>query len=103
MPNETITQPKEQEKNILLNTMSRRPDILIHDKQGNPVMIIECKAPDVKVSQDAFDQIARYNSVLRVPYLVVTNGMQHFCCLMDYSNSSYRFTEDIPDYPEMTG
>ncbi|MEA1898853.1 MAG: type I restriction enzyme HsdR N-terminal domain-containing protein [Bacteroidota bacterium] len=91
------------EKTLLMNTMSRRPDILIHDKQGNPVMIIECKAPEVKISQDTFDQIARYNSVLRVPYLVVTNGMQHFCCLMDYPNSSYRFIEDIPDYPDMTG
>jgi hypothetical protein len=86
------------EKKLILNTMTRRPDILIHDRQGNPLMIIECKAPEVKISQDTFDQVARYNSVIRVPYLVVTNGLQHYCCLMDYNRQTYKYLEDIPDY-----
>ncbi len=90
------------EKKIIMNTMTRRPDILVHDKQGVPVMIVECKAPEVKISQDTFDQVARYNSVLKVPYLVVTNGLQHFCCKMDYDNDSYNFLKDIPDYGELT-
>jgi hypothetical protein len=89
------------EKKIIMNSMSRRPDILIHDRQGKAIMIVECKAPEVKISQDTFDQVARYNSVIRVPYLVVTNGLQHYCCRMDYDNSSYDFLEDIPAYAEM--
>jgi len=89
------------EKQIIMNTMARRPDILIHNKQGEPILIVECKAPEVEVTQDAFDQIARYNSVLKVPYLIVTNGIRHYCCLMDYRDNTYRFLEDIPDYDEM--
>jgi len=90
------------EKQLIMNKMSRRPDILIHDKQGKPVMIVECKAPEVNITQDTFDQVARYNSVLSVQYLVVTNGLQHFCCQMDYQRNTYRFLEDIPEYDEMT-
>lgn len=86
------------EKKIVMNSMSRRPDILIHDRLANPLMIVECKAPEVKISQDTFDQVARYNSVLKVPFLAVTNGLQHYCCQMDYENDTYRFLEDIPDY-----
>ena len=89
------------EKKIIMNTMSRRPDILVHDRQGEPVMIVECKAPDVNISQDTFDQIARYNSVINAPYLVVTNGLQHYCCHMKYADNSYQFLEDIPDYYDM--
>jgi len=89
------------EKQIIMNTMARRPDILIHNKQGEPILIVECKAPEVDITQDAFDQIARYNSVLKVPYLIVTNGIRHYCCLMDYRDNTYRFLEDIPDYDEM--
>jgi hypothetical protein len=89
------------EKKLIINTLSRRPDILIHDRNGNPLMIIECKSPDVKISQDTFDQVARYNSVLNVPYIVVSNGIQHFCCRMEYSSNSYQFLEEIPDYAEM--
>ncbi|MCK4569900.1 MAG: type I restriction enzyme HsdR N-terminal domain-containing protein [Bacteroidales bacterium] len=89
------------EKKLIMNRMSRRPDILVHDKQGEAVMIVECKASEIKITQDTFDQLARYNSVLKVPYLVVTNGMQHYCCRMDYQGNTYRFLEDIPEYKEM--
>ena len=90
------------EKKLIMNKMSRRPDILIHNRQGEAVMIVECKAPEVNITQDTFDQVARYNSVLSVQYLVVTNGLQHFCCQMDYQGNTYRFMEDIPEYNEMT-
>jgi len=89
------------EKQLVMNTMTRRPDVLIHDKYGKPVMIIECKAPDIKIAQNTFDQIARYNSVVRVPYLMVTNGLKHYCCMMDYENNNYIFLKDIPSYDEM--
>ncbi len=91
------------EKQIKMNKMARRPDILVHDKQGVPIMIVECKAPEIEISQDTFDQIARYNSVLKVPFLVVTNGMSHYCCEMYYNKNTYRFLQDIPEYHEMTG
>lgn len=90
------------EKKIVMNRMDRRPDILVHSKQGKPIMIVECKAPEVKISQDVFDQIARYNSVLNAPYLVVTNGLQHFCCLMDPDENTYRYLEEVPDYDEIS-
>lgn len=89
------------EKQIVFNTMTRRPDILVYDQIGKPVLIVECKAHDVEISQDTFDQIARYNSVIKSPYLVVTNGMKHYCCKMDHDRNSYRFLEDIPDYEDM--
>ena len=90
------------EKKIIMNTMKRRPDILLYDNKGKPVMIVECKAPEVTISQDTFDQIARYNSVIRAPYLVVTNGLKHYCCLMDHQHNSYQFLEEIPDYSKLT-
>jgi hypothetical protein len=89
------------EKKIIFNTMVRRPDILLYNNKGLPLLIVECKAPEVEINQSAFDQIARYNSVIKAPYLVVTNGMKHYCCKMDHDNNSYRFLEDIPDYEEM--
>lgn len=90
------------EKKIIMNTMTRRPDILVYDKKFDPVMIVECKAPEVKISQDTFDQIARYNSVIRAPYLVVTNGLKLYCCKMDHEDNSYQFLEDVPDYADVT-
>ncbi len=78
------------------NQLQKRADILVYDKQANPYLLVECKAPEVKISQDTFDQIARYNMAFKVKYLVVTNGMSHFCCLMDYTKNSYQFLESIP-------
>ncbi len=89
------------EKNIRMNSMSRRPDIVVHSRSADPLMIVECKAPELKLSQAAFDQAARYNSVLKVPYLVVTNGLQHYCCRMEEGGHEWRFLPDIPDYGEM--
>lgn len=80
------------------NRMKKRGDVVIYNKSGEPVVIVECKAPDVKITQDAFDQIARYNMALKVKYLIVTNGLIHYCCLMDYEKKSYAFLEEIPLY-----
>lgn len=84
------------EAGLKYNQMQKRMDVLVYDKQGSPHLMVECKAPEVKITQDVFDQIARYNMVFKVKYLVVTNGMNHFCCLMDYTNNSYNFLEGIP-------
>lgn len=83
------------------NNMQKRADILCFDQQGNPLLLVECKAASVKLDQKVFDQIARYNFSLRVPYLIVTNGMQHYCCLMDYEANSYLFIKEIPAFKEI--
>ena len=64
-------------------------------------MIVEYKAPDVAITQAVFDQIMRYNMVLRADYLVVSNGLQHYCCQIDYVHGTYRFLSDIPAYLEL--
>lgn len=85
------------EKSLKVNTLNRRLDILIYDKSVAPFMLIECKAPSVKIDQSTFEQIARYNLPLQVPYLVVTNGMTTYCCKMDYQNESFEFLKELPD------
>ena len=89
------------EMSLKLNGMSRRSDVVVHNTNGVPRLIVECKAPEVKITQAAFDQIARYNMVLRVDFLVVTNGYQHFCCQLDYERNSYRFLEGLPNWEEL--
>ena len=86
------------EKMVKYNALKTRADIVIYNKKGIPSVIVECKAPNVKITQDAFNQIAKYNYRLRVKYLVVTNGMRHFCCEMDYENNKIAFLVEIPEY-----
>ena len=86
------------EKMVKYNSLKTRADILIYNREGMPSVIVECKAPNLKITQDAFNQIAKYNYKLRVKYLVVTNGLKHFCCDMDYENNKITFLEEIPEY-----
>ena len=86
------------EKQLLINNRKKRTDIVIYCKEGTPHIIVECKAPQIKISQDTFDQIARYNLKLKATYLVLTNGIQHYYCKMDFNNETYIFLKDIPDY-----
>lgn len=86
------------EVSIKLNDTSRRCDTVVFRKDGSPSMVVEYKAPTVPISQNVFDQIARYNMVLRSRYLIVSNGLHHYCCLMDYDNDSYRFIPEIPKW-----
>ena len=86
------------EKQIKLGKLIKRCDILLFDRKGQPSAIVECKAPQVKIGQETFDQIARYNMGLRAKYLVVTNGMQHYCCLMDHKAETFVFIEELPEY-----
>jgi hypothetical protein len=78
--------------------MKRRADIVVYDRQGKPALMVECKAPVVEVRQAAFDQVARYNTVVKARYLVVTNGLMHYCCAIDRAAHSYRFIETLPPY-----
>ena len=86
------------EKEIKVNNLKKRFDILIFNKMGKHEIIVECKSPKIKISQDTFDQIARYNLQLKAKYLVVTNGLQHYYCKMDFENQQYVFLENIPEY-----
>ncbi|HCY97758.1 MAG TPA: restriction endonuclease subunit R [Polaribacter sp.] len=86
------------EKQVLVNNLKKRSDILVFNKDGNPEIIVECKAPKIKITQATFDQIARYNSKLRANFLVVTNGLSHFYCKMDFEKETYLFLKEIPDY-----
>ena len=86
------------EQMVKYDSLKTRADIVIYNLEGKPNVIVECKAPEVKITQDTFNQIAKYNSQLKVKYLIVTNGMKHFCCQMDYENNKITFLEDLPDY-----
>ena len=79
-----------------------RCDSILYNKDAKPQMIIEYKAPTVSVTQRVFNQISVYNLLLHVDYLVVSNGIQHYCCKMDYESQTYRFLDDIPDYEALT-
>lgn len=86
------------EKQLTINKRKKRTDILVFNKKGKPEIIVECKAPQIKITQDTFDQIARYNLKLKANYLIVTNGLEHYYCKMDFENETYIFLKDIPDY-----
>ena len=86
------------EKLVKYNGMQTRADIVLCDLQGKPNIIVECKSPDQKINQATFNQIAKYNYQLKANFLVVTNGIKHFCCKMDYAKSSIQFLEAIPLY-----
>ena len=80
----------------------RRADVIVHDRQGDPLLLVECKAPRVSIDQDAFDQCARYNIVLGAPYLVVTNGQTHYACAIDFEARHYTFLDDLSPYEQLT-
>ena len=78
-----------------------RCDSLLYNTDLQPQMIIEYKAPHIELTQRVFDQITAYNFLLHVDYLVISNGLQHFCCRMDYENREYSFLRNIPDYKDL--
>ncbi len=86
------------EKQCLVNNLIKRTDILVFDKTGAHDIIVECKAMHVKINQDVFDQIARYNMTLNAKYLVVTNGLEHYYCQMDHKLQRYNFLKELPNY-----
>ena len=86
------------EKQLILNNQKKRTDIVAFSNLGNPLLIVECKAPTIKINQDTFDQIARYNMQLNSEFLLLTNGLNHYCCKMDHKNQEYQFLSDIPNY-----
>jgi hypothetical protein len=86
------------EKQIQVHNTSKRYDIVVFKPDGSIQLVVECKAPEISISQETFDQVARYNFVLQANYLMVTNGLTHFYCVMDYKESRYHFLEALPPY-----
>lgn len=86
---------------VNLNNQKKRCDTVVYNKDLSPVVIVEYKAPNIVISQSVFDQIARYNLVLRVDYLIVSNGMEHYCCRVDYDTQSYVYLPDVPAYSDI--
>jgi hypothetical protein len=80
------------------NGIARRSDIVVFNTSGQKILMVECKAPGVEITQKVFDQIARYNITHRSPVLAVSNGLQHYYCFIDFTDSSYRFIEELPAY-----
>lgn len=89
------------EVQVQLHGTRKRCDTVLYRRDLTARMIMEYKAPEIAITQKVFDQITRYNMVLKVDYLIVSNGRQHYCCRMDYEHNSYRFLPDIPEYGEL--
>ncbi|WP_457610716.1 type I restriction enzyme HsdR N-terminal domain-containing protein [Lutibacter sp.] len=86
------------EKQLTINNLTKRTDILVFNSEGTPEIIVECKAPSIKITQHTFDQIARYNLKLNANYLIVSNGIKHYYCKMDFLKKEYVFLDTIPNY-----
>lgn len=86
------------EGGLKFNGMAKRSDILVYNRNGEKQLLIECKAPAVKITQAVFDQIARYNFVHRVPLLAVTNGLEHYFCRIDFEKETYAFLAGLPEF-----
>ena len=83
---------------VKVNNNPQRADLIIFDRSGTPLLVAEFKAPEVRIDQKAFDQIVRYNMQLKVPFLIVSNGLQHFCCKINYEDNSYEFLPEVPEF-----
>lgn len=86
------------EKIVKINGLNKRYDIVVFKPNGSILLLVECKAPGVTISQNTFDQIARYNMSLNAVYMMVTNGLNHYFCQMDYEQEKYSFLQDLPEY-----
>jgi predicted type IV restriction endonuclease len=86
------------EKVLMVNGLRKRYDVVVFNPDGSIFVLVECKAPEIKTSQATFDQIARYNMTLKAEFLMVTNGLNHYFCLMDFENEKYEFLRELPNY-----
>ena len=90
------------EKKLSVNGLTKRYDVVVYSKKGVVLLVVECKAPNVTITQQTFDQIARYNLSLKAQYLMVTNGITHYYCQTDYNQYKYIFLADLPHYNDLT-
>ncbi len=86
------------EKELKIYNLKKRADIVLYNPKQKVQLLVECKAPQVQISQKTFDQIARYNMKFHSDYLIVTNGKEHYCCRMNNTDKTYQFVRNIPEY-----
>lgn len=86
------------EGGLELNSLKKRFDALVYNNAGQPVLLVECKAPGVKLTQAVFDQAARYNMAFKVEYLFISNGLEHYCCQIDFDKENITFLDNVPQY-----
>ncbi|MBF6642320.1 type I restriction enzyme HsdR N-terminal domain-containing protein [Flavobacterium sp. J49] len=89
------------EKLIKINDINKRYDVVVFQPNGAIFLLIECKAPDVTITQNTFDQIARYNLKLNAKYLMITNGLNHYFCQMDFEKEQYNFLKELPEFTNL--
>ncbi len=89
------------EKSLKINGRLKRTDIVQYDHLGKPFLIVECKAPHIKITPNVFHQAAMYNLQLKVKYIILTNGIQFFCCKLNYNKNSFDFITDLPNYDQL--
>ncbi|MEO8066072.1 MAG: type I restriction enzyme HsdR N-terminal domain-containing protein [Flavobacteriales bacterium] len=89
------------EQELTLNALSKRADIVVHDDRGKPLALVECKAPNVRIDQGTFEQATRYNIVFKVRWLLLTNGMKHYCFMVNHASGEVKSAPLIPTYHEM--
>ena len=89
------------EKQLSMNGMKKRCDAILYNEDALPILIIELKAPTVKITQSTFDQVAVYNAKLKVDFFMISNGIEHYCCKVDTLNSNYKFFPEIPEYSKL--
>lgn len=86
---------------LKIQKLSKRADVVVFDDYAKPILIVECKAPSVPLHQAVFEQIAQYNMVLKVENLLITNGLKHYFCKIDFEKRNFVFENQIPDYLAM--
>ena len=91
------------ETGVKVNNNPQRADLVVYDRMGNAALVAEFKAPEVQINQQTFDQIARYNMMLKVNFLIVSNGLNHYCCKIDFIGKAYSFLPDIPEFDQIVG
>ena len=89
------------EKKVFVNGLPQRFDLLVNDRKGDPLMVAEFKAPRIEIGQDVFDQVIRYNNFIKAHYVLVSNGVIHFVCKINYSNNSYEFLKEVPAFSQL--
>jgi hypothetical protein len=91
------------EKKIIVNKLTKRFDAVVYDNNGSPAMLLEFKAPDILITQKVFEQISIYNQILKVKYLIVSNGLKHYCCKVLFETKTITFLKDIPNFELVNG
>jgi len=86
------------EKQLRSNGKLWRSDIVLYNQKAEPTVLVECKAPEVRLNQETFDQAAKYNTVYKVPLLLISNGLEHFCAKVDLEGGTYQFLRELPDF-----